>query len=215
MYLDGEAAECVRYAMTEPNYPLAMQTLEQRCRNRLVSKNLHVNALLALPEVANRENLKHTVAVHVRSLVTLVGTTTYTAFLVPMVLQKLPHAFTTEWHKWPQGSSSTLDDLLDFIRADVEAQKLSVMLKRDTGSNQQNRKQQEKTSAEQHPETLGGGDNSTVGAFAATTTSAKGDNGQNKAQRGGEKRKGARAYSKERYIRLRCAPYRSRNRPNG
>lgn len=137
MYLGGNALSAVSgFAITESNYDSSIELLSERFgRNDLIISS-HVNKLLSIDSVKNSSNIKglrklyDEVETHIRSLQSLnVTAGSYGNLLCPIILQKLPDELSLDYNRKRKSNINfDIDELIQFIRKEVECREASFVL---------------------------------------------------------------------------------------
>ena len=130
--LVGEAKACVEgLSLTDANYKEAKRLLTERFGRKESIIFAHLQALLTLPVPSTSEGnldrasqlrkLYDVLQGHIRSLASLgVGGDQYGVVLTPVLLSRLPADIRLEWLRNATGKEDQLNDLLKFLREEVE-----------------------------------------------------------------------------------------------
>ena len=163
LYTEGEAASSIAgLALTAANYPVAVQTLKERFGRTEAIQSAHISGILKLPEVHKLNDviglrkLFDDSLIHIRSLESMgVSEATYSAFVKPVLLAKLPVELSVEWHKSDNSQTATLADLIKFVRKEIESRELSLMMRNKSDNRGNSNHQQTKQVANIHNEPAG------------------------------------------------------------
>ena len=127
--MTGEAAAVIEgMSMTEVNYASAKKLLEDRFGRREKIIFSHIQALLNTSSFTNQNSwtMYDRLQSHIRSLENLgIKGDTYGVILTPLVLHQLPTHFRLEWARSSAGKESDLDNLLDFLKNELERRERS------------------------------------------------------------------------------------------
>ncbi len=169
--LEGEAKGVVQgLSVTEANYSVACQLLNERFGRTEQVRFAHIQALLNLPQmprgqkgtrVASLWAWKDTLLSHIRSLEGLgIKGDTYGIFLTPIILSRLPHDMRMEWARDGEGKESDLELLLESLTKEIRRLERAESFK-------------EQSHSPTHTEERGGPKKkSTTSALYVTSTSA-------------------------------------------
>ena len=128
-FVTGEAAAVIEgMSMTEVNYASAKKLLEDRFGRREKIIFSHIQALLNTSSFTNQNSwtMYDRLQSHIRSLENLgIKGDTYGVILTPLVLHQLPTHFRLEWARSSAGKESDLDNLLDFLKNELERRERS------------------------------------------------------------------------------------------
>ena len=126
-YLAGEAKRSIEgISVTNANYSIAIDTIEERFGNSDAAVFAHLDKLFCLePTTNNTAKLRHTYdecEKHIRSLSVLgLVESTYGKIFAPLILSKLPQQLRLEFNRKHERDARNLENLRKFMRAEIEA----------------------------------------------------------------------------------------------
>lgn len=127
--LEGQAAAAIAGVQTTgPNYPEAIEILENRFAQKQVIINAHMESLLNIPSIISERDIKSLRKVYddvesnVRSLKTLgVDFKQYGSLLIPMIVGKIPEEIRLVITKDMGKDNWGLEKVLEILSSEIEA----------------------------------------------------------------------------------------------
>jgi len=135
--LEGEPKEVILgLSLTESNYKIACELLEDRFGRKEVVIARHIQELLSLvtgtrstTEVSALRVLQDRLQIHVRSLDSLgITMDKYGILLTPVVVSCLPEELKIEWSRTSTGKEGDLEWLLNFLDSEIRLRETSSVL---------------------------------------------------------------------------------------
>ena len=174
-YLEGDAARSIQgLALTNANYSVAVDLLKERFGQPQLIIAAHMDELLKLPSLSSNCRVREIrstldrLNIHVRGLDTLgVSAQQYGSLLTPVVMSKLPPDIRLIITRRKPGEVLDLSEIIDMLKAEVEAREASASLKPNEHSHESKRQWDRPQSS--------GVKNIATGAFLNNSTTQSGN----------------------------------------